>query len=123
MERPTLGLSAFDGERSSKEDAKLPQANNLHLKWGKTKLGLWLFARTKSTNVAFAKTFSKIPRSSIDLSNKKKFLKNDAVKQKLQLMQFVVFPADIVRANVNFRNISSQKSKPPPTKSVVTSFW
>jgi hypothetical protein len=51
---------------------------------------LWLFARTKSTNVALLIFLSKTLRSSIGLSNKKKFVENKFAKTKLQWIWLVV---------------------------------
>jgi hypothetical protein len=64
------------------------------------KLGLGLASRTKPTKAAVGNILSKIYSSRVELSNKKKFMENECLEQKLQLIEYEVFPPTLMRRNL-----------------------
>ena len=89
LERPRLLTPRFCHKYFTNIFVGLVRAKTPTLKM--TKFRVRLASRTKPTKAAMENIFPKINSSSVELSNKKKFMENGLLEQKLQLTQYEVF--------------------------------
>jgi hypothetical protein len=98
LEKPRLVILRFCENYFTNIFVSLVRARNHNPK--RHKLGLWFASRSKPTKAAVGNVLPKIYSSRAGLSNKKEFMENECLEQKLQLTGLIYPPLPLLKTKV-----------------------